>query len=508
MIAILQFDSTSLMHLENMLGEGNLPTLASLRSRGTWLDLETPATHLEGAAAYSLYTGTGVANHGLFYPWLWSPTEQRVRFFEDLPAPEAVWERVSRAGLRSLIIDPYEMRPPKNMNGIFLSGWQFKNRVVLTSRSVPSHMHRKLTREFGRPPLGEEVYGRPAAPELVTLKNNLVTAPLRGAEAIEGILKREQFDLIWISLSSAHLGGHRFLDVTRYAEEIDLNRHQDLRTALKDIYMAVDQAMARILASLPPGTDIIILSPSGMGPNTSRSHLLPGMLEAVLTDNPLQGTERSASSGGSLWRVRSMVPTSLRALIARAMPDRWANELAARLELRGIDWNRTKGFMLPNDDVGYVRLNLRGRERDGVVEPEQAEKTLDEIIGGLQTFQNNDGTPAIQRIDRVADLGLIGSCTHLLPDLLVHWNERLVSPLAGVKSNKFGKVESSGWGTGRTGCHNGDSWALLVPGSSKIKTPIKPPHIIDIVTTICEILGVDSQGLAGQSLLKVRSDNG
>jgi len=505
MIAILQFDSTSLMHLESMLEEGNLPTLARLRSRGTWLDLETPASHFEGAAAYSLYTGIGVANHGLYYPWLWSPTEQRVRFFEDFPAPEAVWERVGRAGLRSLIIDPYEMRPPKAMNGIFLSGWQFKNRVVLTSRSVPSHMHRKLIREFGRPPLGEEVYGRPSAPELVTLKNNLVVAPLRGAEAIEGILKREHFDLIWISLSSAHLGGHRFLDVTRYAEEIDLNRYGNLRTSLQDIYMAVDQAMARIMASLPPGTDVIILSPSGMGPNTSRSHLLPGMLEAVLTENPIKRKERQASSGGSLWRVRSMVPTSLRALIARAMPDRWANELAARLELWGLDWNRTKGFMLPNDDIGYVRLNLRGRERDGVVEPEQAAKTLNCIIAGLQTFQNEDGSPAIQRIDRVSDLGLIGSCTHLLPDLLVHWNERLVSPLAGVSSNKFGRIASSGWGTGRTGCHNGDSWALLVPGSSKLKTPAKPSHIIDIVTTICEVLGVESQGLAGQSLLEGRS---
>ena len=91
MIAILQFDSTSLSHLESMLEEGNLPTLANLRRQGTWLDLETPATHLEGAAAYTLYTGIGVANHGLYYPWLWSPADQRVRFFEDLPAPEAVW---------------------------------------------------------------------------------------------------------------------------------------------------------------------------------------------------------------------------------------------------------------------------------------------------------------------------------------------------------------------------------------------------------------------------------
>ena len=266
--------------------------------------------------------------------------------------------------------------------------------------------------------------------------------------------------------------------------------------------MAVDQAMDRVISSFPTGTDIIILSPSGMGPNNSRSHLLPGMLEAVLADTPQSRPEKSASSGGSLWRIRSMVPTSWRALIARAMPDRWANELAARLELRGIDWSRTQGFMLPNDDIGYVRLNLRGRERDGVVEPDRADQTLDRIIAGLQTFENEDGTRAIHRIDRIADLGLIGSATHLLPDLLVHWNDRLVSPLSGVRSSQFGRVASSGWGTGRTGCHNGDSWALLVPGASKFKTPAKPPHIMDMVTTICEVLGVDSQGLSGQSLLE------
>ena len=51
MIAILQFDGASRIHLEQMLAAGYLPGLASLRSRGTWFDLGTPATHFEGAAA-------------------------------------------------------------------------------------------------------------------------------------------------------------------------------------------------------------------------------------------------------------------------------------------------------------------------------------------------------------------------------------------------------------------------------------------------------------------------
>jgi predicted AlkP superfamily phosphohydrolase/phosphomutase len=506
MIAILQFDAASPTHLEKLLGEGHLPALAALRNRGAWYDLDTPATHFEGAAAYSLYTGMGLGEHGLYYPWLWSAAEQRVRFFDDFPAPEAVWERIGCAGLRSLIIDPYEIRSPQEMRGVFLAGWQFRNRVVLRTRSIPGAMQRRLEREFGRPPAGEEVYGRPAGPELVRLRESLVAASRRGADVVEALLRRESFDLLWISLSAAHLGGHRFFDISQLSEKIELARYNGLATALKDIYRSVDQALSRLIAALPAGTDVIVVSPSGMGPNTSRSHLLPGMLEAVLSDVPAPGPRR-APTGSSLWRIRSIVPTSLRAWIAHALPDLWALELTARLELRDVNWASTRGFMMPNDDAGYIRLNLRGRERDGIVEPAEADALLDRIATGLQTFRDIDGRPVIQKIFRTTELGFHGSCAVRLPDLIVQWSDRVVTPLAGVGSSRFGEVAAPGWGTGRTGCHTGDAWALVVPASSELCKPTRRPHIVDIVPTVCAALGLDRDGLGGQPLLQLRTAN-
>ncbi|MEO8162456.1 MAG: alkaline phosphatase family protein [Ilumatobacteraceae bacterium] len=504
MIAILQFDGASRIHLEQMLAAGHLPGLASLRSSGTWCDLGTPATHFEGAAAYSLSTGIELGEHGIYYPWLWSATEQRVRFFDDVPAPEAVWERIGHAGRRSLVIDPYEMRVPEAMQGLFLTGWQFKNRVVLRTRSVPHSMQRELERELGRPPVGEEVYGRPGTPSLLRLKNCLVAAPRRGADVIETIVKRESFDLVWISLSAAHLGGHRFYDIAQFSEELALVRHPELSTALPDIYRAVDEALARIVAALPAETDIIIMSPTGMGPNNSRSHLLPAMLDAVITDRDPHGAQHRAAPGSSLWRIRAAVPTSVRAWIAQMIPDRLALELAARLELRGVHWDRTKAFTMPSDDAGYLRLNLRGRERDGIVEPKEIEPLLEKITNGLLTFQNNDGSQAIRKIWRLSELRYPGFCHDQLPDLVVQWNERVVMPLLGVRSTQFGEISSPGWGTGRTGCHTGEAWALVAPGGSRLRAPITAPHVIDIASTICTVLGVDPVGLRGQSLLEPR----
>jgi arylsulfatase A-like enzyme len=35
-----------------------------------------------------------------------------------------------------------------------------------------------------------------------------------------------------------------------------------------------------------------------------------------------------------------------------------------------------------------------------------------------------------------------------------------------------------------------------------MKTPMKPLHIMDIAPTVCSVLGVDPEGLAGQPLLE------
>jgi predicted AlkP superfamily phosphohydrolase/phosphomutase len=169
--------------------------------------------------------------------------------------------------------------------------------------------------------------------------------------------------------------------------------------------------------------------------------------------------------------------------------------------MAGVDWSKTQAFLLPGD-CGYIRLNLIGRERDGIVDPQGAPKLLEQIAAGLKTFCDPDGAPAIKKVELGSTSLGDKSFSHAFPDLIVHWSERLPPQSAGVHSAKFGEVPSAGWGSGRTGEHCDGAWALIVPGASRLRNPIISPHILDIAPTICSSLGVDLNGLTGEPLLE------
>jgi predicted AlkP superfamily phosphohydrolase/phosphomutase len=177
-------------------------------------------------------------------------------------------------------------------------------------------------------------------------------------------------------------------------------------------------------------------------------------------------------------------------------------QLTARLEMRGMDWTQTRAFMVPSGDCGYLRLNLSGRERDGIVNAKDADQLLEQIASGLVTFRDPDGRPAVKNVEIVSESAKERTQSNPFPDLIVHWSDHLPPHLAGAYSPLFGEVPSSGWGSGRTGEHRDEAWALVIPGSSRSLTPKGPSHIKDIVPTICSALGVDREGLAGHPFLE------
>ena len=213
MLAVLQFDSPSLAVLDRMLDAGRLPALAGLRERGVWHELETPATHFAAGAFHTLYSGTELADHGLFYPFQWSAADQRVRYTTAFPAPPPVWER---PGGRALAMDPYESRPPLTPpSGTVVSGWQFTDRVVLQPWSSPPGLNARLETLFGPPAAVEEVFGRSSPRDLLRLRRDLLASSGRAADAAALLLAESTYDLTWLTFSAGHVAGHQFFDLSQ-----------------------------------------------------------------------------------------------------------------------------------------------------------------------------------------------------------------------------------------------------------------------------------------------------
>ncbi|MDQ3678436.1 MAG: alkaline phosphatase family protein [Actinomycetota bacterium] len=500
MICVLQFDAASVAVIDRMLAAGRLPTLAGLIERGRRIELRTPADHFAAGAFYTLYSGVELGDHGLFYPFQWDAGSQRARYATAFEAPPAIWERLARAGLRTLAIDPYESRPPREWRGTYVCGWGFTDRVVLPRWSLPRDASRELSRRYGRGPHATEIFGRPTTRELLALREKLIAAPARVADAATTLLSRETYELVWLTFSAAHLAGHQFWDLSQLGDEPDERARGLLADALEAVYAAVDEAFARVLSALPDDADVIVTSAVGMDVNTSRADLLPEMLAAVVSGAPLSANG-NGDRPGAIWRLRAAIPAGARGAIAQALPDRVALELTSRLELRGIDWSRTAAFAHPADNQGYVRLNLRDRERDGIVDRDAADELAARIAAGLQTFLDPDGERAVASVDRVAERHP-GARVDLLPDLVVQWSPRPATTLPGVESAEFGAVVRRGAGSGRSGNHTpGDAWAVVAPGASGLVEPGGAAHLADVPRSIAAVCGVDAEGLAGEPLL-------
>ena len=243
----------------------------------------------------------------------------------------------------------------------------------------------------------------------------MLAAPSRVAGLTTELLQREGFDFVCASFLSIHQAGHVFWDVSQL--DVDERERARFDGTLPLIYEETDRAIGRILDALPGDADVIVVSPVGMGPNTSRIDFLGDMLERVLDPLRKQGGDAGAEAGGRIWRLRATVPTGVRAAVARGLGPRMARELTARLSTSGIDWSDTRAFLLPSDENGLIRLNIAGRERGGVVDPSEADSLMDQIADGLATFRDVDGGPSIEAIDR-GGVAFPGGRAQLLPDLV------------------------------------------------------------------------------------------
>ena len=146
--------------------------------------------------------------------------------------------------------------------------------------------------------------------------------------------------------------------------------------------------------------------------------------------NGSAGKDNGAGKSGKaktdlLSTVRNMVPKSFRVAVSRALLPRSVNEkLSLRWKTAGIVWQHTRAFLIENANEGYIRINLKGREPQGIVEPgKEYEDLCEEIYQTVKSVTNPaNGKRAAHTVYKTDDI-YDGPCRSHMPDIIINWND-------------------------------------------------------------------------------------
>ena len=156
-----------------------------------------------------------------------------------------------------------------------------------------------------------------------------------------------------------------------------------------------------------PDVRVYAVSAHGMGPLCHASWNLPDMLdywgygrESNNVRRPRSHVGEASTFGGIL---RMVVPGRLQYAVYAALPRRLRNKLLFRFYRGNRSWDRCRAFAVPNNDlVGAIRINLKGRDHNGTVEPGmEYEQVCDDICEALAELKDPvTGQPVIKNISR------------------------------------------------------------------------------------------------------------
>jgi predicted AlkP superfamily phosphohydrolase/phosphomutase len=510
-VLLLGFDAGNRSLIETWAAQGVLPTIRALMARGVVGHTDSVEGFFVGSTWPSFYTGASPAEHGIHSLVQLRPgTYELDRYYTgDCVKREPFWNYLSRAGRRVAILDVPLTGVSRDLNGIQMVEWGSHD-ANYGFRAWPRGLAREVTARFGRHPLTEscDVDHRSAA-QFADLTRRLVAGVRTKAALTRHYLARGDWDLFVQVFTEGHCAGHQAWHLhDPGAPNWDGATVGATGDPLRDVYVAIDAALADILADVGRETLVVLLVSHGMSHRVGAQFLLPDMLVGL--GAAAAAPPAAAAPDGLLARMLARgwarTPEVLRQPV-RATRARWS---AARAWPRPLPPHTRRGSCFVVDNglvVGGIRLNLAGREPQGLLTPPAAREFAQRLTRDLlDVVDAESGRPIVGRVLRTDDL-YAGTYRHQLPDLLVEWSEArpLGSATVGSGQGAHVRLTSSRMGTVeginrycRTGDHRrGGLFVAVGPGLEPGRMA-EVVSIMDFAPTVARVLGVELPAAAGR----------
>ena len=476
-ILMLGVDAAELSFIRGALP--SLPTFRRLLDQGTLFPLRSTAEFMSASVWPSMYTGAPPGEHGISQHIQWDAQRMRMRrIADDWFHCEPFWYDLARAGLGVTVADVPFTFPNRLPEVTEIVNWGSHDLMGRFGATTPA-LRRAIRRRFGRHPMGYEIPVNKDTGQLRRMRDEMVAgARLKGA-LTAWLRDTTRWDFFLAVFGECHRGGHIL-----WNDGDGVHAHVP-PGALLDVYRSVDAALGVVLDGVDPATTtVVVFALHGMGPNYGQDHFVRRAMDrinatAVATPAPQRGVIRLLREG---------VPARLQHAIARSVPVQVRDWVAGREVTGGVDWARTPGFALRADLHGFVRLNLAGREREGMLEPGDASRRyVDRLVRAFSALRTADTQAPILRDVVLARDALPGARSNLLPDLILRWSDHV--PSARVHSPELGTIDALP-DTGRTGEHRAEGFAIVLGPATRGGE--RPPlaHNQDFPRFVSHLLGV------------------
>lgn len=486
-VFIMGLDGGSWNILTSIMREGKMSHLAKLIKKGASGVLKSSIPPLTPPAWASFQTGVNPGKHGIFNFFKYNPknNESHLVSSKDLMT-KTIWELISEKNKTVVVINVPITYPPKKIKGCLIGGIMTPSTEV--QFTYPQNLYKELLNEIG----DYKIYINPQdffEDSLEIFIDKLIYIEKKRLEASFYLMDKYDWDFFMIHNQS--------LDVLQHLlwTSIDKNHPEFDETKWKIVskfYDSVDNGIGEIIKKLDNCTTFIIMSDHGFNNLEKNINLTQWLQEQNFL--VLKSTDEITK----LENLSNMI----KILKLQNKSDFFNKEnmiMKKNLNLL-IDWSKTKAFIPQTGIYGYIRINCKGREKNGIIDQEYEYETIREELR-KKLMQLKDPSTRMRVVERVFKREEVyrGPMIHHAPDLIVKPKKGYAFIQKLDENNVYSKTSIK---KDYKGTHGEDGIFIFYGNSIRRERNLKIANIIDIAPTVLYLLEIKIPDYIDGKILK------
>lgn len=471
--------------IRRLIDQGEMPALKSLLAEGKWMRVQSPARVGSSSVWPTFVSGEEPSVHGVYGEWRWLPETMSLRRYDGRDL-NPFWKTLSEKGISVGVLDPPFGRPVGLTEGFEIIEWGTHDMLGGRMQAGPKAVADFLASQVEPHPWSIDRHNNASANDPREL-GKLSSACLRGVrlrgKVARDLVTRTRPDFVLVVFPEIHHSSHHLWHTFEFDPQLHSGLNpldvKPVEPSLKEICREVDRQIAILVEAVGSDHAVMVFSLHGMRPAAG----VPAFLQPLLCE---KGFARLADwkkqswperAGSLMAAVKRHTPGALKKLYYKTLTPSATKYLARPTMLATYDWARTRAFSLPTDQHGWIRINLQGRERAGIVPAENFNDTCRQLEDLMRGLRREDGRPLVHEVTRTA-VNFEEARFSKLPDLIVRWSDAAYARHARINDSV---VTIQTIGTKFTGQHAPDGFCILKGGSDLCKSDVllaKEMHLL------------------------------